>query len=60
MTGKLPERRSYSACGVYNDYLFVFGGQDLKEGSYNNLWKLNLKDALGGKSTAWEYIPTSG
>ena len=60
MTGKLPERRSYLACGVYNDFLYVFGGQDLKEGSYNTLWKLNLKAVLDGQTTAWEYVQTYG
>jgi N-acetylneuraminic acid mutarotase len=51
MTGKLPERRSYCASCVYNDFLYVFGGQDLKEGSYNSIWKLNLKVVMDGGTT---------
>ncbi len=60
MTGKLPERRSYLSCGVYKDYLYVFGGQDLKEGSYNTMWKLSLKIVLDGGTTGWELVNTSG
>jgi hypothetical protein len=38
----------------------VFGGQDLKEGCYNSLWKLNIKHILDGGSTSWELIKGTG
>jgi len=56
MTGKLPERRSYQISEIYNDYLYIFGGQDLKEGSYNTLWRLNLRHIMEGGTTSWEQI----
>jgi len=56
MTGKLPERRSYQISEVHGDHLYIFGGQDLKEGSYNTLWRLNLKQIMDGGTTAWEQI----
>ena len=60
MNGKLPERRSYLASGIYQEYLYVFGGQDLKEGAYNNLWRLNIKAVLDGGTSNWEQITTTG
>ena len=46
MSGKLPERRSYLMSDIHHDYAYIFGGQDLKEGSYNTLWRLDLKNVL--------------
>lgn len=54
MTGKLPERRSYQISEIYKDCLYIFGGQDLKEGSYNTLWKLPLQHIMDGGTTSWE------
>lgn len=60
MTGKLPERRSYQVSFIYQDALYIFGGQDLKEGSYNTMWKLPLKVIMEGGTARWEQILTSG
>ena len=60
MTGKLPERRSYHVSIIHNEALYVFGGQDLKEGTYNSLWKLPIKIIMEGGSTAWEEVSSSG
>lgn len=60
MTGKLPERRSYHVSCIYNDSLYIFGGQDLKEGTYNSLWRLPLKVIMEGGTSAWEKIQTTG
>ena len=60
MTGKLPERRSYTSSDVYQNYLYVFGGQDLKEGTYNSVWRINLKVILDGGNTSWDFVKTSG
>lgn len=44
--GKLPERRSYHISCLREGVLYVFGGQDLKEGSLNSVWKLDLQRIL--------------
>lgn len=60
MTGKLPERRSYHVSFIHNEAFYVFGGQDLKEGTYNSLWKLPIKIIMEGGSTNWEEVISSG
>jgi len=45
-SGKLPERRSYHKGILIDDTYYIFGGQDLKEGQYNNIWKVNVKSLL--------------
>lgn len=40
--GKLPEKRSHHSSVVYNGHLYIFGGEDNKEGKYDTLWRLNL------------------
>ena len=44
--GKLPERRSnHTACIVENmsdNFLYVHGGHDLKEGAMNSMWRVDL------------------
>ena len=42
VSGKLPERRSYHVGAVHGGFMYVFGGQDLKEGSVNTTWKINI------------------
>jgi hypothetical protein len=46
VSGKLPERRSYHTCCTNEWFIYVFGGQDLKEGSLNTVWKLDVKAIL--------------
>ena len=49
VTGTLPERRSNMAGCVADDgYLYIFGGQDLKEGILSSLWRLHLDETLQG------------
>lgn len=60
MTGKLPERRSYHVSGIFKESLFVFGGQDLKEGIYNTCWRLPIKIIMEGGTTCWEEVHTVG
>lgn len=60
MTGKLPERRSYQISEIYDEHLYIFGGQDLKEGAYNSLWRLPLQHILDGGSTNWEHVEQRG
>jgi hypothetical protein len=46
VSGKLPERRSYHVGAVHDGYMYVFGGQDLKEGSVNTTWKINIESIV--------------
>lgn len=52
--GKLPEKRSHHSSVVYNGGLYIFGGEDSREGKYDSLWRLNLDEfiELGAKAFA--------
>ena len=59
LKGKLPERRSNMAHFIdpYTHNLYVFGGQDLKEGLYNSLWRISLQDVRDNMQRAnWEHF----
>jgi len=43
LMGQQPDRRSYHASFIYDKRLFVFGGLDIREGSLNSLFELNLQ-----------------
>ena len=56
--GHLPARRSNAACCIADDgFLYVHGGNDLKEGLLSDLWRVNLSDALAGR-VQWEDMTT--
>lgn len=40
--GQQPDRRSYHASFIFDKRLFVFGGLDIREGSLDSLFELNL------------------
>jgi hypothetical protein len=42
VSGKLPERRGYHIGCIHKGFMYVFGGQDLKEGSVSTTWKINI------------------
>ena len=44
--GKLPEKRSYHSSVIYNGWLYIYGGEDSREGKYDSLWKLNLEEFI--------------
>jgi hypothetical protein len=44
MQGKVPERRGYHSTFVYNDQMFIYGGHDIREGSMDNLWMIDLSN----------------
>ena len=46
LTGKLPERRSYTTGCLQDGQMYIFGGQDLKEGSVNSTWRINLEKII--------------
>ena len=67
VSGKLPERRSYHVGAVHDGYMFVFGGQDLKEGSVNTTWKINIQSIVrqssngeANVSAEWEQLNVKG
>ena len=37
-----PDRRSYHSTFVFDRKLYVYGGLDIREGSLNSLYELNL------------------
>lgn len=44
--GKLPEKRSHHSSVVYNGCLYIYGGEDSREGKYDTLWRLNLDEFI--------------
>lgn len=40
--GKLPDKRSFHSAVIYDGKLYVFGGEDIKEGRVDDLWCLDL------------------
>lgn len=44
--GKLPEKRSHHTAVVHGNWMYVYGGEDSREGKYESLWKLNLDEFI--------------
>jgi hypothetical protein len=44
-----------AGCIANDGYLYIYGGQDLKEGPLNNIWRANLDIAVRG-NVQWENI----
>lgn len=42
--GKVPERRGYHSSFIYNNKLYIYGGHDIREGSLDNLWVIDLNN----------------
>ena len=42
--GKVPERRGYHSTFIVDDRMYVYGGHDIREGSMDNLWMIDLKN----------------
>ena len=61
LPGRLPNKRSYHASCVVGSHLLLYGGEDIKEGSYADMWSLNLSECLfEGCEPRWELRETSG
>ena len=43
MIGQQPDRRSYHSSFIFDKKLYVYGGLDIREGSINSLYELNLQ-----------------
>mmetsp|Transcript_1126 Transcript_1126/g.1017 ORF Transcript_1126/g.1017 Transcript_1126/m.1017 type:complete len:515 (+) Transcript_1126:82-1626(+) len=54
--GKCPERRGFHASFVYNNNLYIHGGHDIREGTMDTLWKIDLSR----QDFEWEKIHTRG
>lgn len=44
--GKLPEKRGHHSSVIYNGSLYIYGGEDSREGKFSNLWKINLDEFI--------------
>eukprot|EP00347_Sterkiella_histriomuscorum_P022173 403331423 len=69
MSGKLPHRRAYHVSFYWNDHFYVHGGQDLKEGAYGDLWRVDYQFIFNEtqlindnqiQNIEWEEIQLSG
>ena len=68
LKGHAPERRSYHSSFVYENRLFIFGGLDIREGSLNTLWELNLtnmkdlevEEGYRQETCGWKQVKTTG
>ena len=43
LMGQQPDRRSYHSSFIFDKKLYVYGGLDIREGSLNSLYELNLQ-----------------
>ena len=41
-TGDLPERRGYHTAFSYKYRMYVYGGNDIREGALSNMWSFDL------------------
>ena len=68
LTGKVPERRGYHSDFIHNNKLYIYGGHDIREGSMDNLWVIDLEnfDDLDlmpedqDRTCEWKLLPTKG
>jgi len=69
LQGKLPERRSNHCSFIAKDgsdeYLYIHGGRDLKEGAIESMWCVNLTKIHMLKEDAfyaveWQQVQTQG
>lgn len=71
--GKLPDKRSYHGAVIYDGYIYIHGGKDIKEGFYDDMWRLRLSDfkeedldeqqleaAERGETLIWEPVNMHG
>jgi len=42
LSGKVPERRGYHSTFVNGNKVYIYGGHDIREGTLDNLWMLDL------------------
>jgi hypothetical protein len=42
----LPEKRSHHSSVIHGSYIYIYGGEDNREGKYDSLWRLNLDEFI--------------
>lgn len=52
--GKLPEKRSHHTGVIHQNFLYIFGGEDSREGKFDTLWQLNLDEFIEMQNKAAE------
>jgi len=65
LSGKLPERRSNHCSFIVNDFLYIHGGRDIKEGPMSNMWRLSISGIQGlcedpQYGVSWEQVNCKG
>ena len=58
ISGKAPTRRGYHASFVHDNYLYIHGGHDIREGTLEDMHKINLDPK--GNDNQWEQINQRG
>lgn len=58
VTGKAPRRRGYHASFIYDNYLYIHGGQDIREGTLDKMYKINLEPKT--QENNWEEVMCKG
>eukprot|EP00357_Protocruzia_adherens_P018677 CAMPEP_0114987920 /NCGR_PEP_ID=MMETSP0216-20121206/9293_1 /TAXON_ID=223996 /ORGANISM="Protocruzia adherens, Strain Boccale" /LENGTH=217 /DNA_ID=CAMNT_0002350607 /DNA_START=30 /DNA_END=679 /DNA_ORIENTATION=- len=56
--GKLPSRRSYHCSGFYKDELYIYGGEDIREGIVSNMYKINIE--RDSDVIEWQPVESTG
>jgi N-acetylneuraminic acid mutarotase len=54
-----PKRRCNHISFIWNDYLYIFGGNDINEGKMSDFWKIKIFYSEGGDFT-WQKIESFG
>jgi N-acetylneuraminic acid mutarotase len=58
IVGKAPRRRGYHAAFVYNNWFYIHGGHDIREGSLEKMYRLDLTPQ--STENSWELIQPRG
>ena len=58
VTGKAPKRRGYHGSFIYDNHLYIHGGQDIREGTIDKMHKINLDPKSSDNN--WEEVTQKG
>jgi hypothetical protein len=58
VTGNAPPRRGYGSSFIHDNYIYVHGGHDIREGTIGAMYKVNLDPK--GNDNEWEEIVQRG
>lgn len=54
LEGETPSRRAYQASFIHQDYLYIHGGHDIREGAQDTLWRVDISHK--NKEPQWEKV----